>query len=212
MERGKMTSFDPQNHAKPPAALNLQRGQLLIVGTGAISVTFLPSWVNVRRTWYPQMSIRVVLTHSATALVSTRAIAAISGHSVAVQDGGASSPAVMHRALSAWADLVLVFPATSNFLNKLAHSMTDSMALMTCAVSPSPVVLVPSVPEKIWKAPSMVRNISLLKESGYWVHEPSAAVTAATRTGEFGGPADISSVVRLMSKTLETDPNTQKES
>ncbi len=30
----------------PPAALNLQRGQLLIVGTGAISVTFLPSWVN----------------------------------------------------------------------------------------------------------------------------------------------------------------------
>ncbi|QIM17158.1 hypothetical protein G7067_13260 [Leucobacter insecticola] len=112
-------------------------------------------------------------------------------------------PAVVHRALSAWADVILVFPATSSFLSKLALSITDSMALMTCAISESPVILVPSVPARIWRSPSMINNIRLLDESGYWVHQPDEAVIAATRGSETGGPPDISSVFRFVETALK---------
>ena len=186
----------------PPAPLPLPRGNLLLIGSGAISVAFTPGWANLLRTWYPNLSIRSVLTFSAEALVSAKAISAVSGHPVVTQDNGRESPAVSHRALAAWSDLVIVLPATANYLSKLAHAMTESIALLVCAVTTSPVILVPSVPQRIWQSAPMQQNVTLLKQAGYWLCEPRAGVTVAQREPEMGGPPDIAHVLRFTSDVL----------
>jgi hypothetical protein len=62
----------PALPAGVPPELPLARGNLLLVGTGAIAVTMLPAWAMALRSWYGR-ALRVCLTHSASRLVNPAA-------------------------------------------------------------------------------------------------------------------------------------------
>lgn len=177
----------------PP--FDLPRGQLLLVGTGSIGVTNLPAWalsLRVECGW----SIRVCLTASADALVSRQALAAITQAPVSGPDWDTAQGQVPHQELAEWADLVLVLPATVNFIGKLAAGIADSLALTTVLNTAAPVVIAPSIPATALRRPAVRRNLRTLRDDGYTVAPRSPALSVHAGEASDGWTSDLPIAIR----------------
>ncbi|WP_406293461.1 phosphopantothenoylcysteine decarboxylase [Embleya sp. NBC_00888] len=202
-----MTTPADRAHAGPPAGvprhIPLARGRLLLIGTGAFSVVDLPGWAGLLRAWYG-WSIQPCLTHAAARLVSREALAAGAGTPVAGPDWftGAGTGTTPHRELAAWADLILVAPATTNFVAKCALGIPDNLALSIVAGSTCPVVVAPSFPEAVLSRPSAKRNLELLAEEGHYVVPTREGRSVATGLVGPGAMADLPTILRFMASLL----------
>lgn len=148
--------------------IGLRRGRVLLVATGAIGVVHLPEWVLFLRVRYG-WSVRVCLTHSAERLVSRESLAALSQAPVEGPDWRTADGLVPHLELADWPDLVIVAPATTNFIAKCAAGITDSLALAAVTCAEAPVLIAPSIPEAALSRPAVRRNLRILTEDGYHV-------------------------------------------
>ncbi len=176
-----------------PRDLPLARGRLLLIGTGAFGVTQLPQWIVALRRWYG-VDVRTCVTHSAVRLVAPGALAVASGHAVAGPDWDTSTGRVPHRDLASWPDLVIVAPATTAFIGKLAHGQPDSLALACAMDTSAPVVVAPSLPEGTSRFPPVVRNLRSLAADGIFVVPTIAGVSlddGGPTTGAMAGLVDI---------------------
>lgn len=117
------------------------------------------------------------MTHSAVRLVAPGALAVASGHAVAGPDWDTSTGRVPHRDLASWPDLVIVAPATTAFIGKLAHGQPDSLALACAMDTSAPVVVAPSLPEGTSRFPPVVRNLRSLAADGIFVVPTIAGVS-----------------------------------
>ena len=182
--------------------LPLPRGRLLLVGTGALPVALLPGWVLCLRQWFG-WQVRVCLTWSAARLVSPTALAALSGSAVHGPEPDDEPGVVRHRELAEWADLVLVAPATGNFVAQCAQGQASNLALTVVAFTQAPVVLVPSLAAPVLDKPSTRRNLETLREDGRIVLPTAAGVSAHTGQAEAGAMPDILSVLQATSRELQ---------
>ncbi|MEU5435985.1 flavoprotein [Streptomyces sp. NPDC020719] len=182
----------------PP--LDLPRGQLLLIGTGAIGVVELPGWAMALRVY--GWSVRVCLTASANALVSRQALAAITQAPVSGPDWDTAEGRVPHQELADWADLVLVLPATVNFIGKLAAGIADSLALTTVLNTPAPVVIGPSIPATALRRPAVRRNLRTLHEDGYTVVPRSPALSVHAGGPSQGWTSDLPTALQAAGRTL----------
>ncbi len=176
-----------------PRDLPLARGRLLLIGTGAFGVTQLPQWIVALRRWYG-VDVRTCVTHSAVRLVAPGALAVASGHAVAGPDWDTSTGRVRPRDLASWPDLVIVAPATTAFIGKLAHGQPDSLALACAMDTSAPVVVAPSLPEGTSRFPPVVRNLRSLAADGIFVVPTIAGVSlddGGPTTGAMAGLVDI---------------------
>ncbi|GLW09880.1 phosphopantothenoylcysteine synthetase [Microtetraspora sp. NBRC 13810] len=121
--------------------------RLLIVVTGALSAAFIPGWLTWLRTGYPNLVIRPVATRSAQRFVTLDALTTLCGWKAVSDewpdhvDGDAP-----HVEMSTWPDSILVYPASLNFLARLALGMGDTPALLALQCAPVPIGLAPSLP------------------------------------------------------------------
>ncbi|MFD9905275.1 flavoprotein [Streptomyces sp. NPDC059063] len=183
--------------------VELERGRLLLVGTGAFAVTALPSWIALMQTWYG-WSIRVCLTHSAERLVSREALAAVTQAPVEGPEWRTERGVTPHQELAEWPDLVLVAPATTNFVAKCALGMPDSLALSTVLSTRAPVVLAPSLPEGALARPAVQRNLRTLTEDGFHV-APMQRVRSVHKgrlTNAAAGMPDIFTTLRFVARAV----------
>ncbi|MDT0473687.1 flavoprotein [Streptomyces griseoviridis] len=185
--------------ALPPIVL--PRGRLLFVATGGISVTALPEWAMLARSRYG-WSVRVCLTRSAETLVSRQALAAVTRSPVAGPDWDTSSGVVPHKELAEWPDLIIVAPATTNFIAKCAAGMTDSLALTTVICTTAPVVFAPAIPQGALARPSVRRNLDLLREDGHHVVPMEPAISAHDGTAVAEGMPPLLSTLRYAARVL----------
>lgn len=189
---------------EPPCELPLKRNRLLIVGTGAIGVSYLPGWCTAIRQWYKH-DIQVMLTQSAQQLVSAKAIAVTSGNpTILAEVNSCSSPKVLHKELSEWADLVIVAPATLNFISRLALLISDSLPVYTALLTCAPVVIAPSIPEKIYQINVTKNYISLIKARGCHVLEASTGIAVSDGAINEGAMPNIYQVLLAANSALKT--------
>ncbi|MER7757720.1 flavoprotein [Kitasatospora sp. NPDC097643] len=192
-------------HPLPDPPIDLPRGHLLLIGTGAIGVVNLPGWamsLRVQCGW----SVRACLTTAADALVSRQALAAITQAPVSGPDWDTAPGRVPHQELADWADLVLVLPATVNFIGKLAAGIADSLALSTVLNTAAPVVIGPSVPATALCRPVVRRNLRTLHEDGYTVVPRGPALSVHAGTGSDGWTSDLPAALRAAARRLAAAP------
>lgn len=183
----------------------LERGRVLLVVSGAIGAYSMPEWalrLRVECGW----SIRVCVTRAAADLVSTAALAVASQAPVDGPDWDVSRGTVPHLDLAEWPDLVLVAPATMNFIAKCAAGMADSLALTAVLCTRAPVLLAPSVPEAAQGRASVQRNLRLLEEDGFHVVPGQTGYSAhagrRVAQGMPGLPAVLRHAERVFAKDL----------
>jgi phosphopantothenoylcysteine decarboxylase/phosphopantothenate--cysteine ligase len=107
--------------------------------------------------------VRVVMTPSAQEFVQPLTYQALSGHRVYVDLFDAEADSAMdHIEMARWCDLLLVAPASADFLGKLNAGYADNLLLTLCLASKQPVAVAPAMNQQMFANPSTQENIKQL--------------------------------------------------
>jgi len=109
--------------------------------------------------------VRVVMTRGAEAFVTAMTFQALSGESVRTSLLDPEAEAGMgHIELAKWADLVVVAPASADFLARLAQGMADDLLTTVCCATEAPIAVAPAMNQAMWRNHRSQRNVRLLEE------------------------------------------------
>jgi len=107
--------------------------------------------------------VRVVMTPSAQEFVQPLTYQALSGHRVYSDLFDAEAESAMdHIELARWCDLLLVAPASANFLGKLSAGYADNLLLTLCLASKQPVAVAPAMNQQMFANAATEDNLKQL--------------------------------------------------
>jgi phosphopantothenoylcysteine decarboxylase / phosphopantothenate---cysteine ligase len=140
--------------------------------------------------------VRVALTPAAQRFVTALTFQALTGSAVAADIFSADQElAAGHIALSDWAELAVVAPATANLLARLRIGQADDAASAALlAIEPRRWLLAPAMNEKMWASPAVQENVAVLRERGARVIGPAVGEMAERShvgPGRMSEPAEI---------------------
>jgi phosphopantothenoylcysteine decarboxylase/phosphopantothenate--cysteine ligase len=168
-------------------------GKRVLLGvTGGIAAYKSPDLV--RRLRDAGAEVRVVMTPSATRLVSPTVFQAVSGHPARSELWDEAAEAAMgHIELARWADLVVIAPATAHLMSELAAGSAGSLLTTLCLATSAPVVLAPAMNQAMWRHPATQANRSTLESRGVRFIGPDAGSQACgdVGPGRMVEPAEI---------------------
>src|SRR5213594_2142132 len=141
--------------------------------TGGIAAYKTPELV--RRLRDAGADVRVILTPNATRFVTPLSLATVSGHGVIIEQwGDPETGAVDHIELARWAELLLIAPATANFIAKMAVGIADD-ALSTYAIAHRREIQVaPAMNWSMLQHPTVAQNIETLRNRGVEIIDPAS--------------------------------------
>lgn len=88
-----------------------------------------------------------------------------------------------HIELARWADLILIAPATANFLGALAGGMAQDLLQTLCLASNRPIVVAPAMNHVMWLHPAVQANCELLRSRGVRLLGPGVGEQACGESG-----------------------------
>ena len=141
--------------------------------------------------------VRVVMTRAATSFVTPLTFREITGQPVAETMWGEPQHHVAHIALAAFAELVLVAPATANFIAKAAAGMADDMLTTFVLATRAPLIIAPAMNTGMWENPVTQENVRRLAERGATIIPPAVGQLACGTTGAGRLPEPVE-VVRVV--------------
>jgi len=158
----------------------------------------------VRRLRDAGAEVRVVMTKGAEAFITPLTLQAVSGKPVHRQllDAEAES-GMSHIELARWADVVLVAPASANFIARLAHGMADELLTTVCLVTSAPLAVAPAMNQQMWLNPATQDNIELLRSRGVLVFGPAAGEQACGEVGP-GRMLEPLELIELLPQAFES--------
>ena len=128
--------------------------------------------------------VRVVMTRGATEFITPLTLQALSGYPVHQELLDDEAEAAMgHIELARWADLVLIAPATADFLARLAGGRADDLLTTLCLATAAPVMVAPAMNQGMWKDPATAANIALLQQRGIKLADPAHGSQACGDVG-----------------------------
>jgi phosphopantothenoylcysteine decarboxylase/phosphopantothenate--cysteine ligase len=89
-----------------------------------------------------------------------------------------------HIDLSREADAVVIAPASTDFLAKLAHGMADDLLSTLCIARDCPLLVVPAMNRQMWQNPATQRNVAQLRADGVEVLGPDSGPQACGEIGD----------------------------
>ncbi|OGK21272.1 hypothetical protein A3C23_02050 [Candidatus Roizmanbacteria bacterium RIFCSPHIGHO2_02_FULL_37_13b] len=88
-----------------------------------------------------------------------------------------------HIEISRWADIIIIAPATANFLAKIANGLADDLLSTTLLATNAPIVIFPSMNSNMWHHPLVQKNLQKLIDIGYHVIDPDSGQLACNAVG-----------------------------
>jgi phosphopantothenoylcysteine decarboxylase/phosphopantothenate--cysteine ligase len=128
--------------------------------------------------------VRPVLSKAGTTMIGTASLAAISGSRIPESEFDPDVIAsIPHIDMARFADLVVIAPATANFLAKAAHGLADDLLSSLLLATKAPVLLAPAMNPDMWLHPSVKANLEILRQRGLIIMEPALGRTACGEDG-----------------------------
>jgi phosphopantothenoylcysteine decarboxylase/phosphopantothenate--cysteine ligase len=118
--------------------------------------------------------VDVVMTAAATRFIAPLTFQAITGRPV-YTDLWTPTPetALPHIALGEAADLVVIAPATADFLAKMAHGLADDLLSTLCLAARAPILVAPAMDVGMWAHPATQENVARLRARGVEIIGPA---------------------------------------
>lgn len=126
----------------------------------------------------------VVMTEAAERLVTRETFRALSGEPTHVNMWDHPESAMPHITLVENADLVIVAPATANFLAKLANGIADDLLSTLMLTVTCPLVVAPAMNVEMWNHVTVQRNVARVKADGVHLVEPVSGELACRVEGK----------------------------
>jgi phosphopantothenoylcysteine decarboxylase/phosphopantothenate--cysteine ligase len=128
--------------------------------------------------------IQVVMTDSACQFITPVTMQALSGKPVFTGMWDNRVPNGMpHIELSRDRDLIVVAPATADFMAKLVHGSADDLLSTLCLARECPMMVAPAMNRQMWENPATQRNVAQLRKDGIVVLGPDAGDQACGEVG-----------------------------
>jgi phosphopantothenoylcysteine decarboxylase/phosphopantothenate--cysteine ligase len=174
--------------------------RVLLGITGGIA-SYKSAWV-ARLLSKAGAQVDVVMTRAATEFVGPITFEALTGRPV---HAGLFEPgrALEHITLARAADVIVVAPATADFMARAATGQADDLLTACLLAASCPVLLVPAMNDRMWAHPQTQRNVQHLSELGYRFLAPDEGMLAA---GEGSGPGRMpepETIVAHIGRVLE---------
>lgn len=176
--------------------------RIVVAVTGGIAA-FKAVWV-VRELGRRGHETRVVMSEAATRFVGPVTFTGITGHPPVVDLWDPSYAGEVHVELAAWADAMLVVPATANLLSRAASGQADDAVTTTLLCFDGPVVLAPAMHHRMWDHPATQRSVQRLEADGVRFAGPVSGPLASGESG-MGRLAEPLSIVDALEACLVRD-------
>ena len=158
----------------------------------------------VRRLQDDGADVRVVMTRSAQEFITPLTMQALSNHPVHLDLLNTETETVMgHIELARWADVVLIAPATADFIARLTAGHGDDLLTTICLAAECAVIVAPAMNQAMWAKPSTQQNKQLLMQRGVALLEPDVGVQACGETGA-GRLMDVQEIVTALASRFKT--------
>ncbi|MEI7612876.1 MAG: bifunctional phosphopantothenoylcysteine decarboxylase/phosphopantothenate--cysteine ligase CoaBC [Betaproteobacteria bacterium] len=129
-------------------------------------------------------SVQVALTEAATEFVTPTTFQALSGKPVFIgQWDKTVANSMAHINFSREADVLLIAPATANFLAKVAHGLADDLLSTLTLARNCPLLVAPAMNLQMWANPATQRNIATLRGDGIAIFGPANGEQACGEVG-----------------------------
>jgi phosphopantothenoylcysteine decarboxylase / phosphopantothenate---cysteine ligase len=156
--------------------------RVLLGVTGGIAAYKAPELV--RRLIERGCEVQVVMTRGAREFVGPLTFQAVSGRRVRDDLWDTAAEAAMgHIELARWADVVLIAPATANFIGSLAAGLAGDLLSTLCLATTAPIVVAPAMNQAMWASAAVQANRGLLEARGVRILGPAAGDQACGETG-----------------------------
>ncbi|WP_440679838.1 bifunctional phosphopantothenoylcysteine decarboxylase/phosphopantothenate--cysteine ligase CoaBC [Candidatus Pelagibacter sp. HIMB1517] len=154
---------------------------LLIISGGIAAYKTLDLIRNLRSKNY---EIKTILTKTAEEFVTPLSISSLSNNKVYLNKFDLNEEIEMdHIALSRWADLILVAPATANIIENISNGSANDFINTVILASNKKIFLAPAMNVKMWEKNATQINVEKLKKRNFSMIGPSEGLLAC---GEFG--------------------------
>jgi len=128
--------------------------------------------------------VQVVMTEAACEFITPLTMQALSGRPVHTELLDHRSEAGMgHIELARWSDVILVAPATANFIARLAQGMADDLLSTLCLAADVPLLVAPAMNQQMWRNPATQNNIETILQRKIHVFGPAEGDQACGETG-----------------------------
>ena len=173
---------------------------VLLIVTGSIAAYKVADLIQTLR----DEGARVisVLTEAAKKFVTPLTIRAVSGEAVYDDFFTVHSPFdVIHTSLAELADLILVAPASANFIARLSGGFANDLASSIILASARPVLLAPAMNDQMYRHPLTQENVQKLKKIGYRFVDPIEGHLVCGKEA-LGHVSDPETIVHQVSEIL----------
>lgn len=128
--------------------------------------------------------VKVVMTKGALEFIAPLTFQALSGEPVYQDMFSAVSQAGMdHIELARWAEMIVIAPASANFIARLSQGMADDLLTTICLATKAPLYLAPSMNEKMWHHAIVQENVEKLEKHGMTIWGPAIGIQACGDNG-----------------------------
>ncbi len=180
----------------------IPKKRILLGVTGGIAAYKSPDLV--RRLMERGADVQVVMTAAAQRFVTPMSFQAVSGRPTRSDLWDSTAEAAMgHIELARWAEIVLVAPASADFIARLAGGRADDLLATLCIATEAPIVIAPAMNRVMWVNKATQANVETLIARGVRILGPEAGNQAC---GEIG-PGRMWEPLKLAQSLLEPVPN-----
>ena len=145
-------------------------------------------------------NVRVVMTEHACRFVAPLSFETMSGNQVYVSQFDKNWE-IEHISLAKSADIMVVAPATANFIGKYACGIADDLMSTTVMAMTAPVLVAPAMNCAMWRSPATQQNLETLRQRGVKFVGPESGFLACgdTDVGRMSEPVKIvDEIMRLL--------------
>jgi len=152
--------------------------------------------------------VQVVLTEGAKAFVTEMTLQAVSGHPVRSTLLDPSAELGMgHIELAKWADLIIIAPASADFMARYAQGMANDLLTTLCLATEAPVALAPAMNRAMWKHPATQTNLQTLISRDVAIIGPASGAQACgdVGAGRMEEPIDLLNAIEQLLAPIQQD-------
>ncbi|HWJ35880.1 MAG TPA: bifunctional phosphopantothenoylcysteine decarboxylase/phosphopantothenate--cysteine ligase CoaBC [Steroidobacteraceae bacterium] len=156
--------------------------RILLGVTGGIAAYKSPELV--RRLIERGAEVQVVMTAAAQKFITPMSFQAVSGRPTRCDLWDSAAEAAMgHIELARWAQLVLIAPASADFIARLAGGRADDLLATLCLATESPIALAPAMNRVMWANKATQANVDTLIARGVRILGPASGNQACGEVG-----------------------------
>jgi phosphopantothenoylcysteine decarboxylase / phosphopantothenate---cysteine ligase len=162
--------------------LTLSNKRILLGLTGGIAA--YKSAELLRRLREQGAEVQVVMTRAACEFITPLTMQALSGRAVHAELLDHDSETGMgHIELARWSDVILIAPASANFIARLAHGMADDLLSTLCLAADVPMLVAPAMNQQMWRNPATQTNIEMISQRNISILGPAEGDQACGEVG-----------------------------